>query len=176
MKYSESEIQSDLKQAMRVYPQGVTVVTTRTPEGPKGITVSSFTSVSLDPPLILVSIARSSALHDLLSKSTNFVVNFLADDQKSVSDRFAGRVDVKDKFEGLRSTKGVTGSPIIDGVRASIECEKWNVFPGGDHSIIVGRVLSVKTDGNKRPLVYFAQQYTTTELLEYPAPPSDMVW
>jgi len=171
----ESDPQNGLKQAMRVYPQGVTVATTNGPEGPTGLTVSSFTSVSLQPPLILISIAKGSAIHDLFREAEVYAVNFLAEDQKSVSDRFAGRTTVKDRFEGLRWTEGVTGSPIIDGARAAIECRAWQVYEGGDHSIFVGEVVSAREFNSKRPLVYFAQQYTTTELAEYPAPPSDMV-
>ncbi len=172
----ESDLQNGLKQAMRVYPQGVTVVTAQAEDGPKGITVSSFTSVSLSPPLVLVSIAKGSLLHDLLRESASFAVNFLAEDQKSVSDRFAGRTQAKDRFEGLKFRRGVTGSPLIDGVRAVIECKTWQVYEGGDHSVIVGEVVAAKALNSKRPLVYYAQQYTTTEVQEYPAPPSDIVW
>lgn len=171
----DTEIQSGLKHAMRVYPQGVTVVTTDS-HGPKGLTVSSFTSVSLDPPLVLVSIAKGSALHDLFREAKSYAVNFLADDQKSVSDRFAGRTQSKERFEGIRFVAGVTGSPLISGVRAVLECRSWNVYEGGDHSILVGEVVAAKTLNSKRPLVYYSQQYTTTETLEYPAPPSDIVW
>jgi len=172
----DSEVRDGLKQAMRVYPQGVTVVTTAGEKGPVGITVSSFTSVSLSPPLVLVSIAKGSALHDVLRSAKAYAVNFLADDQKSVSDRFAGRTGGEDRFAGIKYTKGVTGSPIISGVRASIECKSWRAYEGGDHSILVGEVVSAKALNSKRPLVYYAQQYTTTEIMEYPAPPSDIVW
>lgn len=171
----ESDIQSGLKQAMRVYPQGVTVVTTEA-GGPKGITVSSFTSVSLDPPLVLVSIAKSSALHDTFRRAKHFAVNFLADDQKSVSDRFAGRTTAKNRFEGIKFSKGVNGSPVIAGARAALECRAWSAYEGGDHSILVGEVVSAKPLNSKRPLVYYSQQYTTTEAQEFPAPPSDIVW
>jgi flavin reductase (DIM6/NTAB) family NADH-FMN oxidoreductase RutF len=171
----DSELQDGLKGAMRVFPQGVTVATTNGPGGPMGLTVSSFTSVSLEPPLILISIAKGSAIHDLFRDAKTYAVNFLADDQKSVSDLFAGRTKVKDRFEGIRYAKGVTGSPIIDGVRAAIECRAWQVYEGGDHSILVGEVVSARTFNSKRPLVYYSQQYTTTELVEYPAPPSDIV-
>jgi len=171
----ESNPQNGLKQAMRVYPQGVTVATTAGPNGPTGLTVSSFTSVSLEPPLVLISIAKGSSIHDLFREAKAYAINFLADDQKSVSDRFAGRTTVKDRFDGVMFTKGVTGSPIIDGVRVAIECKAWQVYEGGDHTILVGEVVSAKTFNSKRPLVYYSQQYTTTEQMEYPAPPSDMV-
>jgi len=170
------EVQNGLKQAMRVYPQGVTVVTTVADEGPAGITVSSFASVSLSPPLVLVSIAKVSTLHKVFAQAKTYAVNFLADDQKSVSDRFAGRTGGKDRFAGIKHTKGATGSPIIAGARAVIECKAWQAYEGGDHSILVGEVISAKALNSKRPLVYYSQQYTTTELTEYPAPPSDIVW
>ena len=172
----KGDLQNSLKQAMRIYPQGVTVVTMDTPEGPRGLTVSSFTSVSLEPPLVLISIAKSSGLHDLFGDAKAYAINFLADDQKSVSDRFAGRTDVKDRFQGIRHSKGPAGSPIIDGARAAIECRAWEVHEGGDHSILIGEVVYAKAINSKRPLVYYSQQYTTTELVEYPAPPSDIVW
>jgi flavin reductase (DIM6/NTAB) family NADH-FMN oxidoreductase RutF len=172
----EGDVQAGLKQAMRFYPQGVSVATTAPTETPVGITVSSFTSVSLEPPLVLISIAKGSALHDLFHDAKAYAINFLADDQKSVSDRFAGRTSAHDRFEGIKFSKGVTGSPIIAGVRAVLECKVWQVYEGGDHSILVGEVVSAKTFNSKRPLVYYSQQYTTTEPMEYPAPPSDMVW
>jgi flavin reductase len=173
---AEAEIQNGLKQAMRVFPQGVTVVTIPSETGPKGMTVSSFTSVSLNPPLVLVSIAKESDLHELFRNAKAYAVNFLADDQKSVSDRFAGRLKLADRFDGLKHSVGRLGAPLIDGARAVIECEMWKVYDGGDHSILVGEVVFVKASGSRRPLVYYEQQYTTTERLEYPAPPSDMVW
>ena len=171
-----SEIQEGLKKAMRVFPQGVTVVTTAAQDGPKGITVSSFTSVSLDPPLVLISIARSSALHDLFRDARAFAVNLLADDQKSVSDRFAGRMELEDRFMGLKFAAGKTGSPVIEGARAVIECTAWKTYDGGDHTLIVGKVEDARQLNGKRPLVYYSQQYTTTEAAEHPAPPSDIVW
>ncbi|MDE1853527.1 MAG: flavin reductase family protein [Thaumarchaeota archaeon] len=170
------DIQTGLKSAMRAYPQGVTVVTTDSADGPKGLTVSSFTSVSLDPPLVLLSIAKGSAMHNLFRDAKAYAVNFLADDQKSVSDRFAGRTEAKDRFEGVKYAKGLSGSPLISGVRAVVECRAWKVYDGGDHSILVGEVISARALNSKRPLVYYSQQYTTTELMEYPAPPSDIVW
>lgn len=145
-------------------------------DGPKGITVSSFTSVSLNPPLVLVSIAKGSQIHDQYRETKSFAINFLADDQKSVSDRFAGRTETRDRFEGLKFKPGVSGSPIIDGVRAFIECTTWKVYEGGDHSLIIGEVVAAGAISNKKPLVYYAQQYTTTEPPERPAEATDIIW
>jgi flavin reductase (DIM6/NTAB) family NADH-FMN oxidoreductase RutF len=179
MRSSEGRLEGDprsgLKKAMRIYPQGVTVTTTHSVDGPTGITVSSFASVSLEPPLILISIAKSSELHDAFRNAKAYAVNFLANDQASISDRFAGRTKARNRFEGIGFSWGVTGSPVIDGVRAVIECRTWRVYDGGDHSILVGKVVSAKTFNSKRPLVYYSQHYTTTEPTEHLAPLSDMV-
>lgn len=169
-------MQAGLKEVMRLFPQGVTVVTAQSEDGPKGITVSSFTSVSLNPPLVLVSLARGSDLHDLLTSTKSFAVNFLADDQKSVSDLFAGRIQVKERFDMVKFHKGSTDSPIIDGARAVIECNVWRVYDGGDHSIVLGEVVKASALSTRRPLVYYTQQYTTTEQADEPAPPSDIIW
>lgn len=142
----------------------------------KGITVSSFVSVSLQPPLVLVSIARDSGYNEVLKNSGEFAVNFLADDQKSVSDRFAGRVKLADRFEGLGVSFASTTAPIIGGVRAYIECKTRSIHEEGDHSLIIGEVVSAKRLNEKNPLVYQNQQYTTTVSSDYPAPPSDIVW
>ena len=123
----DSDLGRGLMEAMRVYPQGVTVAPTQGPSGPTGLTVSSGTSESLVPPLVLISDAKGSAMHDLFHEAKAYAVNFLADDQKSDSDRFAGRTNAKDRFEGLGFSRGVTGSPIIEGVRAAIECRAWQV-------------------------------------------------
>jgi len=160
---------------MRGYPQGVTVVTTQAEDGLKGITVSSFASVSLSPPLVLVFVAKGTKLHGLYRKAKGFAVNFLADDQESVSDRFAGRTEAPDMFEDLKFRLGVTGSPITDGARAVIECRTWKVYEGGDRSLIIGEVVAAEAPTDKRPPVYYDRQYTTTEPPEHPAPASDIV-
>ena len=138
-------------------------MTFQTVHGSKGITVSSFISVSLDPPLVLVSIAKGTPIHDQLSSVKAFAVNFLAYDQESLSDRFAGRKGVQDMFEGLNFKLGASGAPIIEGVRAIIECKVWAVYEGGDHSLVIGEVVSVKSISRKKPLLYYEQQYTSTE-------------
>jgi flavin reductase (DIM6/NTAB) family NADH-FMN oxidoreductase RutF len=106
----------------------------------------------------------------------SFAVNFLADGQKGVSDLFAGRVPVRDRFEGVKFHRGKTGSPLLEGARAVVDCEVWRSYDGGDHTIILGRVVGAAAVGKGKPLVYYAQQYTTTESSERPAPASDIVW
>ena len=168
--------QAGLKEVMRIFPQGVTVVTASDAEGAGGITVSAFQSVSLEPPLILISVSRQSSVYPLLMRSKKFAVNFLADDQKMVSDRFAGRHNVKDKFEGIGCAPGVTGAPVIKGVRAIVECKVWNVYDGGDHSLIIGEVVKAGKLNDKPPLVFYGTQYTTTERIDRNVPPYETMW
>ena len=171
-----SDAGTGLREVMRVFPQGVTVVTWTASDGPKGITVSAFTSISLDPPLILVSISKKSSLHDAFIESKSFAVNFLADDQRSVSDRFAGRHDVGNRFHGIKFETGLAGSPVIQGARALIECNLWRIHDGGDHSLVLGRVIEARKLNDKLPLVFYGQQYTSTERIEHLGPPLDTMW
>jgi len=161
---------------MRVFPQGVTVVAAMDGKKPYGITVSAFTSVSVDPPLVLISISKVSSVHKALLKAKGFAVSFLADDQSSVSDRFAGRDDVADRFEGIGFVAGVTGAPIIKGSRAVVECRVWKVYDGGDHSLLIGEVIKAEKLSSKPPLVFYLHQYTTTESVDHTIPPSDHMW
>lgn len=173
---SETSVQDGIKKVMRVFPQGVTVVTTMTPEGPRGLTVSAFTSISLNPPLVLVSISKASRVHSHFMQSGAFAINLLADDQKSVSQRFAGMDETADRFRGMDFAAGQTGSPVIQGVRAVVECKKWKVYDGGDHSIVIGEVVKAQKLNDKPPLVFYQQQYTTTEKQEAAPQPGETMW
>jgi flavin reductase (DIM6/NTAB) family NADH-FMN oxidoreductase RutF len=173
---SDASVKDGVKSVMRVFPQGVTVVTTMTPEGPRGLTVSAFTSISLEPPLVLVSISKASRVHSYFMQSNHFAVNLLADDQKSVSQRFAGLDETADRFKGMNFAPGQTGSPVIQGVRAVVECRKWSVYDGGDHSIVIGEVVRAQKLNDKPPLVFYQQQYTTTEKQEAVPQPGEVMW
>jgi len=158
---AQSEIATGLRRVMRLFPQGVTIATTQTGQGPRGLTVSSFISVSLDPPLILISLGKSSDVHDSFATAKYFAVNLLASDQGSVSERFAGRFDSKERFEGVGFRKGVTGSPVLEGALAAVECSVWRSYDGGDHSLLLGKVVRATTLREGKPLVYHLQGYTT---------------
>jgi len=169
-------IQDALKGVMRSHPQAVSVLTATENGKSYGITVSSFTSVSLEPPLVLLSIARAARNHAIFVNAKEFAVNLLADDQRSVSDRFAGRTQLSEKFEGLRVYSDATGAPIIADTRAYIECRNWRIHEGGDHSLILAEVINAKKLSEKPPLVYYAQQYTTISFPEGPAPLEEILW
>jgi flavin reductase (DIM6/NTAB) family NADH-FMN oxidoreductase RutF len=140
------------------FATGVTVVTVQGPDGrPHGMTVSSLTSVSLEPPLVLVCIDRSARMHRLITGADGFVVNVLAADQEELSRRFADPHD--DRFEGLQCRATPGGLVYFDGTLAHIEARTQALHEAGDHTIVVGRVIGGDArDG--RPLMYFRGGYT----------------
>lgn len=130
----------DLRRAFGHFATGVTIVTTLDADGnPCGFTANSFTSVSIDPPLLLVSIARAAFGCDIFTASRGFAVNILAHNQRDLSNRFA-RAGA-DKFAGLKWHGGKSGSPLIEGVVACFDCVHHEQVDAGDHIILIGRVL-----------------------------------
>jgi flavin reductase (DIM6/NTAB) family NADH-FMN oxidoreductase RutF len=148
----------EFRRALGHFASGVTVVTLKSGDGkPRGITVSAFSSVSLEPPLVMICIDKRSSVHVHLEEGSHFAVNILADDQELISRRFASREE--DRFEGVGFSYGVTGSPLLTGALATIECRVVHAYPGGDHTIFVGEVEATGvTDG--KPLAYFRGGYS----------------
>jgi flavin reductase (DIM6/NTAB) family NADH-FMN oxidoreductase RutF len=149
--------QDEFRAALSRFPSGITVVTSRGPAGELyGITVSAFCSVSLDPPLILVCIEKTTASHTAIQGSRSFAVNILPAGAEQLSERFS--LPASDKFENVDHRSGVDGVPVLDEALVALECRLENAFDGGDHTIFVGLVerASIK-DG--RPLVYFHGSY-----------------
>lgn len=139
------------------FATGVTVVTTRDANGqPVGMTASSVASVSLDPPLVLVSVDRANDMYPALIAAERFVLNVLAADQEAVSRRFAA--ETANRFGGIGYRETRHGLPVLEGVLASIECEKQAAVPGGDHTVFFGLVTGgVVSD--RRPLLYYRGGY-----------------
>ena len=130
----------ELRRALGTFATGVTVVTTIDDDGaPRGFTANSFTSVSLDPPLILVCLAKTAASHPVFRSADRFAVNILSEQQKDVSAAFASRIE--DRFAGVRWAARTTGCPVFEGVVAWLDCRTHAVVDGGDHDILIGRVL-----------------------------------
>jgi flavin reductase (DIM6/NTAB) family NADH-FMN oxidoreductase RutF len=130
----------DLRRAFGNFATGVTIVTTLDADGnPCGFTANSFTSVSIDPPLVLVNIATSAFGCEIFTGSRGFAVNILARDQRELSNRFAAAGT--DKFADLEWHGARTGAPIIDGVVAWFDCEHFQQVPAGDHIVLIGRVV-----------------------------------
>jgi flavin reductase (DIM6/NTAB) family NADH-FMN oxidoreductase RutF len=153
---------SEFRQAIGHFATGVTVVTSIGAGGePVGTTASAVTSLSLDPPLVLVCLDRSSLTLQAVRAHGAFVVNVLAAPQRHLSANFA-RHGPAAAWAGVRHRHGPTGSPRLDGVLAILECTVKDRFPGGDHEIVVGRVHDVETSGkDTAPLLYWRGAYTS---------------
>ena len=146
-----------LRQAFGAFATGVTVITTRQSDGtPRGFTANSFTSVSLDPPLLLVCLAKTAHSAEVFAQSPHFAVNVLAEDQKAVSGLFASRVP--DKFDQCAWTPGAAQVPLIDGALAQFACANHQLVDAGDHLILIGRIEAFTTNDGQ-PLGYFRGNY-----------------
>ncbi|WP_164660134.1 flavin reductase family protein [Tropicibacter sp. Alg240-R139] len=133
-----------LRNAFGTFMTGITVVTSHDGDGnPLGFTANSFTSVSLDPPLVLVCLANSSQNYDALTQAKGFAINVLSEGQKEVSNTFARPVE--DRFDAVNWTKGPHGSPVFDDVSAWFDCSMHQTVPAGDHIILIGKVEAFDT-------------------------------
>jgi flavin reductase (DIM6/NTAB) family NADH-FMN oxidoreductase RutF len=140
------------RHVMGCFPTGVTVMTVRTPDGLKaGVTANSFNTVSLEPPLILWSVALKAPSLSAFRSAGHFAVNVLADHQHTVALHFAR--PHKDKFAGIPLVEGLTGAPLIAGALAHIECRVAERYAGGDHEIMLGEVMTLRRDEGE-PLVF----------------------
>lgn len=147
----------ELRKALGRYATGVTVITARAPEGRRiGVTANSFTSVSLDPPLVAWCPAKSAPSLPALRQSTHFAVNVLAADQHHLSRQFA--TPAPDKFAGVTTTEGLGGAPLIEGALARFECRTVRWVDAGDHVICLGHVERFDTSDGE-PLVFHAGAY-----------------
>lgn len=124
---------------------------------PHGLTVNSFSSVSLDPPLISICLSHAIAAIDVFRQARYFGLSILREDQRAISERFAMRLD--DRFESLEWRRGETGVPLLDGALATIECETWHRVAAGDHDIFIGEMLRASAEDGE-PLIYFASDYS----------------
>lgn len=146
---------------MSHFATGVTVATTVVDGEPCGMTVSAFCSVSLDPLLVLICIDKSASLHEPLLQSRRYAVSVLGEDQEHLSRQFA-RSDRQRGDAGFQLAPyhtGETGCPILNDAIAHVECEVEAVYPGGDHSIFLGRVISAGVREGQAPLIYWYSNY-----------------
>ncbi len=142
------------------WPTGVTLVTTVVDGTRYGVTASSFSSVSLDPPLVSVCLARTAFAHDLVHTSRTFGVTILAKDHAELGQRFA-RFDpaAPDRFVGAHWETAVTGSPLLTGALGWLDCRVHHAYDGGDHTIFVGEVLAAATPRTTSPLLYHSRTW-----------------
>ena len=143
------------------FATGVTVLTVNGADGrPLGMTASSLASVSLEPPLVSVCVDHADELHDAILAAPVFVVNILESRQEALSRRFADRHE--DRFDGVGYHRSPEGLVLLDCALAHLECDRFASYPGGDHTIIIGRVIGGST-GEGRPLLYYRGGYATLE-------------
>ncbi|MET9517170.1 flavin reductase family protein [Streptomyces sp. NPDC002994] len=149
---------SALKSALSSFCTGVAVVTALRPDGqPTGMAVQSFSSVSLDPPLVCFCPAHTSSTWPKIRAATRFAVNILAADQQSLCRQFA--VTGGNKFGGVRWSHGTNGAPLLGDALATIECDLEDVLDGGDHAIALGRITALTALRESDPLLYFRRTY-----------------
>jgi len=152
----------EFRRACGRFPTGVTVATVIDAEGlPHGLTASSFTSVSLVPPLISICLGHAVSLINLFRGTSFFGINILAEDQRHLSERFARKG--QDRFEGIPWTAGDTGVPLIDGVLAGIECQVERRIAVGDHDILIGLMVATRVREGA-PLIHFSGGYRNLHL------------
>jgi len=148
---------AEFRSALRHFPAGVTVITTRDADGePCGLTASAFTSVSLEPPLVLVCIDHAATAYRAFMEYDWFAVNILGKGQEHLSRRFA--TTGADKFTGVAFREGEARLPILEEVVAALECRVVSRYPGGDHTIFVGQVERARVTGGA-PLLYCRGTY-----------------
>ena len=147
----------EIRNVMGHFATGVTVITTSDITGkPFGLTVNSFTSLSLNPPLVVVCVDKTVDCYSCFDESKVFAVNVLSEDQEELSRRFATKGI--EKFAGIQWRMGECGSPLLDGVIGTIECKVTRSYEGGDHTIFLGEILSATAKGD-RPLLFFKGKY-----------------
>ena len=146
------------RQLLGRFATGVSVITTLGPDGqPEGMTASSLASVSLEPPMLLVSVDHRNVMHQALAHASHFIVNVLAADQEALSRRFAA-LEKENRFDGVGFKPSRLGLPILDGVLAHIECAMDQAVTAGDHTVYFGLVTG-GTVTDRRPLLYYRGGY-----------------
>ena len=146
------------KQVLSHWITGVTIVTACDGDRIHGMTVSAFTEVSLDPPLVLVCADKGSNTHPMIAAGRVFAVNVLASDQTDLSNRFASKKSEDSRFDEVAYATGETGAPLLDGVVANVDCRLVAAHDHGDHVVYVGEVVDVRYH-EREPLLYHAGSY-----------------
>jgi len=149
----------EFRRTLGCFATGVTIITVADQDGkPRGLTANAFSSLSLDPPQVLVCIDHRSDTFPVIRQARAFAVNILSEEQREVSQRFAGKGE--DKFNGIVHHPGETGAPIIDGALAVIECQVEQAHEAGDHTVFIGYVQRVE-HGQGKPLLFFRGNYAS---------------
>jgi flavin reductase (DIM6/NTAB) family NADH-FMN oxidoreductase RutF len=144
-----------LRHAMRTWTTGVAVITARYDDQQYGMTVNSFASISLEPPLISVTLKQLTRTHELVEKSGEFALTVLSSNQRELSDRFAGKLpDVRDRFEGVPTETLLIDAPLLKGGMAWFNCRVVHSIPAGENTLFIAEVIAARGMGEGEPLVY----------------------
>ena len=157
------DLVTDLRVVMRRWVSGVVIVTSRFGDQIHGMTVDSFNSVSVDPPLVIFSLTKTTRTHALVSQSGMVAITMLHAGQKEISERFAGRMGEKDRFEGVNTFTMQTGIPLISGGMAFMEAKVVHQYAMPTSTLFVVQVISMAKNEDSEPLVYFDRDYHRLE-------------
>ena len=156
-----------LRAAMRAWSAGVTIVTAVYEGHKHGMTVNSFTSISLEPAMITISLQQSTRTHELVSKSRAFGLTILSAEQSKISDLFAGKITgIEDRFVGLQTETLITGSPLVVGGLAWLDCRVIETFNAGMNTLFIAEVLAARDTNDGQPLIYHNRKYWSLSQLE----------
>ncbi len=148
---------AEFRRVLGQFATGVTIITAMDGDEPAGVAANSFTSVSLDPPLVLFCVGRDSTTWPRIERARRFAVNILGEHQQELSRVFAAKG--AERFGQVEWHLGVGGSPVLHEVIAYLDCEFWAEYDGGDHTIAVGRVRDLRADPSRSPLLYYRGGY-----------------
>ena len=168
--------QTQFRAALGRFPTGVAIATAISEGERLGLTISSFNSVSLSPPLVLFSIARSALSFPAWCKAKHFAINVLEENQQDLSTRFATARTAK--WGGMSIIQGTTGAPLIANALVSLECAAYARYEGGDHEIFIGRVLDfrLRDTADSRPLVFHCGRYRRLDTAQARGDPADFLF
>jgi len=154
----------EMRLAMRQWTTGVSIVSAATPADRHGMTVSSFSSLSLDPPLVAVSLERWRRAHSLVEQTDHFGVTILRSEQQDLSDHFAGRnTELSDRFAGVETFTLVSGAPLLVSGLAAFDCHVIYRYEAGTQTVFIGEVLAVRIGAGGAPLVYHNRGYRSLQ-------------
>ena len=149
-----------LRRALRAWTTGVAVITSIHEGQQYGMTINSFNSVSLEPPVISVTLRQLTHTHDLVVKSGMFALTVLASGQKDLSDLFAGKLpNIANRFDGLKTEKLLSDAPILEHGMAYFNCRVMNSIPIGENTLFIAEVIAARGEGEGEPLVYHNREY-----------------
>jgi flavin reductase len=151
----------DFRDAVGSFATGINVITTRSDEAAYGLTANAFSSVSLDPPLVLICVGSTSQGCEVITRNKAFAVNVLSHDQEPLSRFFASKDRPKgvDAFRGVPHSVAITGSPLLDGAAAQMDCRLHAAHQAGDHMIFIGEVVALNVDSEAKPLIFHGGGY-----------------